>query len=336
MMRVALLSGWHVHAAEYAQYAVNHSEVELHFIWDTDEIRGRAFAERFDAMYVQNLNDIWEQVDGVIIASPTNQHFALISEALKQGKHVFSEKVLAMNLDECRKIREILENKNVVLTLCLPRLSDAYFLYAVSALEQGLLGRLHSIRCRLHHDGILSSAEHPQGWLPAEFLDRSLTGGGALIDLGAHPIYLANRLAGTPVSVSALFSSFYSSDVEDQATVCVKYESGCVAVLETGFVSGQRSFLLELHGSDGSLMVDQQSVRIASRHLPHQAWQTPLLPKPLPHPFSQWVATVLHHEPQNTSWQDIEHLTLINDAAQLSHQKRRIVDISEIGGLQID
>ena len=53
------------------------------------------------------------------------------------------------------------------------------------------LGRLTLVRVRLAHDGALGD-----GWLPEHFYDPAATAGGALIDLGCHPMYLARLFLG--------------------------------------------------------------------------------------------------------------------------------------------
>ncbi|WP_347835642.1 Gfo/Idh/MocA family oxidoreductase [Gracilibacillus sp. JCM 18860] len=86
---------------------------------------------------------------------------------------------------------------------------------------------------------------------------------GALIDLGAHPIYLTNRLAGPARSLSAMLQSTSDQyDVDDNSVVLVEYESGAIGILETSFLSSGSPFQLELYGTEGTLLVEEQSVRL--------------------------------------------------------------------------
>jgi scyllo-inositol 2-dehydrogenase (NAD+) len=104
------------------------------------------------------------------------------------------------------------------------------------------------VRCRVAHNGGIPSDEHPIGWLPERFYKPEEAGGGAMFDLGAHPIYITNRLAGPAESISATFGSFYNHAVDDNAIITVKYKNGALGILEPSFVSGAHFFALKSTG----------------------------------------------------------------------------------------
>jgi predicted dehydrogenase len=99
-------------------------------------------------------------------------------------------------------------------------------------LDEGRLGELTFCRIRLSHDGAVA------GWLPERFYDPTAAVGGALSDLGCHPVYLTQLFLGmVPTTVSATYRSFTKRQVEDQAVVTLGYNSGAIGVVETGFLS---------------------------------------------------------------------------------------------------
>ncbi|WP_235427324.1 Gfo/Idh/MocA family protein [Cohnella kolymensis] len=114
--------------------------------------------------------------------------------------------------------------------ISLPRLVEPYYLYAQAAIDQGMLGRLNTVRCRVAHNGSVSTNKDPRGWLPEHFYDPVTCGGGAFIDLGAHPIYLSNRLGGKAKSVSAHFVIPEGYNVDVHALAVVEYESGALGI----------------------------------------------------------------------------------------------------------
>ena len=72
-------------------------------------------------------------------------------------------------------------------------------------------------RVRLAHDG------GSRGWLPERFFDPAAAVGGALTDLGCHPVYLVQRFLGsTPQTVSASYGSQGGRAVEDNAVVTAR------------------------------------------------------------------------------------------------------------------
>ncbi|WP_338782036.1 Gfo/Idh/MocA family oxidoreductase [Metabacillus sp. FJAT-52054] len=333
MLNVAMLSRWHVHADDYAKEALNNESISIKAVWDEEEERGMKWAEELGVPFEANLDSVLKRsdIDAVIVSTPTTMHKEVIMAAAGYGKHIFSEKVLAVSLRDCEEIFESVEKANVKLMVSLPRLSADYFLYAEQAVEKGWLGRLTSIRCRLAHDGAISIPGKPSGWLPSHFFSEEQCGGGALIDLGAHPIYLTYRLAGSAVSVSAKLLHTLGLGVDDNAAVTVEYESGALGIIETGFVSAASPFQLELYGTDGALLIEDNKVRMNSASLTQGEWITPDdLPKPLPMPMEQWVMDIEGKKSPAITKDDVLNLTLMNEAAARSSKEARAVSVQEL------
>ena len=239
MINVALLSKWHVHAEGYAHQASKIPNLSIKVVWDENPERGSEWAQKLGVPFEQDLDTVLSnpEIDAVIVDTPTNLHKDVIIQAAKYKKHIFSEKVLAFTVEDCEEIFSEIESAGVHFMLSLPQLTSGKYLYAQDVLDRGLIGKLTRIRCRDAHNGAVPFEGHPHGWLPNDFFDKAQTGGGALIDLGAHPIYLTNRLAGPAKSLSACLQSTYGTEVEDNAVVLVEYESGTIGTIETGFVS---------------------------------------------------------------------------------------------------
>ena len=124
-------------------------------------------------------------------------------------------------------------------------------------LAAGALGTLTYGRVRLSHDGATA------GWLPERFYDPATAVGGALTDLGCHPVYLIQRWLGArPERVSATYGSVTGRAVEDHAVVTAGYADGRIGVIETGFVS-RDPYAIELHGTDGRPALPRPARRAA-------------------------------------------------------------------------
>ena len=79
-MKIAMISGWHVHAKGYAKEALAIPGVEIKTVWDEDPVRGEQWADElgcdFVADYAQVMAD--EEIDGVVIdASLSNWHITV-------------------------------------------------------------------------------------------------------------------------------------------------------------------------------------------------------------------------------------------------------------------
>ena len=332
MINVALLSKWHVHADDYARQANANKHLQIKVVWDENTERGIEWSQKLGVPFEQDLMKVLTdpEIDAVIVDTPTNLHKEIIMLAAANRKHIFTEKVLAFTVADCEEIYKAVEKNNVRLMVSLPRLTENYYLYAQQVLDGGLLGKLTTVRCRLAHNGAVPTEGNPNGWLPKHFFNKEECGGGALIDLGAHPIYLTNRLAGPAKAVSARLQQQSGFDVEDNAAVIVEYENGALGIIETGFLSGGSPFQLELYGTEGTLLIEDSKIRIKSRKL-NEGWHTPeALPDQLPLPMEQWVNSIIGEKVPTITQTDVQGLTLINQAALRSHEQGRRVETTEI------
>ncbi|MCM3733658.1 Gfo/Idh/MocA family oxidoreductase [Fictibacillus nanhaiensis] len=333
-MNVALLSKWHVHAVDYAREAQENESISIKMVWDENPERGREWAEELGVSFQPDLKKVFEssEIDGVIVTTATNRHKDIIITAANHGKHIFTEKVLAFTVQECEEIFYAVEKNNVQLMVNLPRLTETFYLYAQEVVDKGLLGDITYIRCRVAHNGSVPTKENPKGWLPEHFYHKEECGGGALIDLGAHPIYLTNRLGGKVKAVTGKLNELYHLGVDDNAVVMVEFESGAMGMIETGFLSYGSPQQLELYGTEGTLMIEGENIRIKSKHFNTDEWVTPEeLPEPIYSAMEQWVQAIQTGNKPSITKEDILNLTAINEAAATSNSEGRRVLLSELG-----
>ena len=285
-IRVAVLGFWHVHAGDYARQAVEHPGTELVAVWDDDVERGRDGAERFGVEFTDDLDALLarDDVDAVTITTSTAVHRDVITRAARAGKHVFTEKLLAPTVAECEEIIATCDAAGVRLIVSLPRLYHGYTAAIRREIDEGRLGDVTFARVRLSHDGAIAP------WLPERFFDPQTAIGGALTDLGCHPVYLTQLVLGTrPDTVHAVYRSVTGRAVEDHAVVTVGYPSQAIGVIEAGFVAGT-PFTIDVAGTGGWLAYsDQQGVLTAGG--PGYGDQPVTLPVPedTTDAFGQWV-----------------------------------------------
>lgn len=166
MLKVALLSFWHVHALDYEKDANQHPGTQVTAIWDEDPARGSKEAENRGIPFYENLDELLadDEIDGIIVTTPTHLHRDVMVAAAKAGKHIFTEKVVAATNKECDEIMDAVREAGVVMTVSLPRLNASYTLAIRNILEQGILGKLTLVRTRLSHNGGLSREEGAAGF----------------------------------------------------------------------------------------------------------------------------------------------------------------------------
>jgi predicted dehydrogenase len=284
-LKIAVLGFWHVHAKDYAKQAQQHPGTELVAVWDNEVERGRAGADQFGVEFTADLDALLarEDLDGVTITTSTDVHRDLMVAAANAGKHIFTEKLLAPTVAEAEEIIAAADANGVKLTVSLPRLAHGYTQAIREVIDSGELGQLTYGRVRLSHNGAVSNGVGAGGWLPERFFDPKTAIGGALTDLGCHPVYLTQLFLGAdPETVSATYRSVAGLPLEDNSVVTIGYADQKIGVIEAGFAS-PNPFTIEIFGTEGSLAYTDAGnvLRVGDREVP--------VPEHSKDPFGQWV-----------------------------------------------
>lgn len=325
MLRVAMLSKWHVHAKGYANLLKTFGNVEITAVWDEERERGRSWAAELGADFEEDLDVLLrrEDVDGVVVDAPTSLHASVMVAAAQAGKHIFTEKAMALTVEECGRISAAVERAGVRFGISFPARTTPASLFAKQAVDANLLGDITVLRIRNGHDGAL------RNWLPEYWYDEKQTGGGAMMDLGCHPMYLASWLLGRPTRITSMFSYFTGRAVEDNAQCSIEFANKAVALVETSLVTHNTPMALELYGTDGTLLISGDGIKLTSRRLddPVAGWIHPSkLPQAHAHPLKQWVDGILGGSPILYGLEEGTRLTELLEAAYIAHKERRQVE----------
>ncbi|WEK54998.1 MAG: Gfo/Idh/MocA family oxidoreductase [Candidatus Cohnella colombiensis] len=327
MIRIGMLSYWHVHAEDYTRQVLNHPNTQIVAIWDEDATRGAAMANKYETSFIASLDELLAQsnIDAVVVDVPTNLHHEVMIKAAKAGKHIFTEKVIAPTFTEVRDIINEVEQAGVKLTVSLPRLYDGYTKTIEAVIQDGTLGQLTQARVRLSHNGATAN------WLPPHFYSLEQCAGGALIDLGCHPMYLVRRFLGLPESVSAQFGYVTGREVEDNAVALLKYANGALGIVEAGFVNSHSPFAIEIHGTEGTLLYGfpEDKILVRSNKL-ESSWQEVKIKENEITAFEQWVE---HIERDTKATDNVEiaiDLTKLMEASNLSASTGTTVALNQL------
>lgn len=328
MLRVGMLSGWHVHARGYAEALRAMADVEVTSVWDEEPERGKEWAGELNVAFEPDLNAFLsrDDMDGVVVCAPTNRHAEVMVAAAEAKKHIFTEKVMALTVNECAAITDAVEKAGVRFCISFPARTNPQHLFAKQVVEEKLIGDVTFLRVRVAHNG--ASA----GWLPPHFYDPVACGGGAMMDLGAHPMYLVRWLLGRPVRISSTFNYLTGHEVEDNAVSVIEFENKAIGIAETSFVSTHSPGSLEMSGTEGSLFVGgpDSRVQIMSNKIECslEGWITPArLPQALPSPIRMWVNGILEDAPIPFGLEEGTQLTELMECAYISHRERRQVEM---------
>jgi predicted dehydrogenase len=225
-----------------------------------------------------------DDIDLVDVCTPGDTHAEIAIAALEAGKHVLCEKPLANSVEEAEAMTAAAEkaSANGVRSMVgftyrrVPAIALARQL-----ISEGRLGTLHHVRAQYLQDWIVDP-EAPLSWR----LDKTKAGSGALGDIGAHIVDLAQFITGDVIGrVSGRLRTFVDerplptehaglagtagSDrgkvtVDDAATFLAEFRGGALGVFEaTRFANGRKNAIrIEINGSAGSLAFDFEDMNL--------------------------------------------------------------------------
>ena len=212
---------------------------------------------------VQAAQDILEadDIDAVIIGTPTDTHFDLIHGAAKAGKAIFCEKPIDMSVDNIRACIDVVEGAGTPFMTGFNRRFDPSFAHLRQQLANGAIGAIELVT-------ITSRDPAPP---PISYIERS---GGLFRDMMIHDFDMARFLMGEEfVRLHAVGSTLVdpaigSAGDVDTAVVMLTTASGRICQISNSrraaYGYDQR---IEVHGAAGMLRAENQletTVELAS------------------------------------------------------------------------
>jgi predicted dehydrogenase len=218
----------------------------------------------------------------VDIVTPGDSHAEIAIAALDAGKHVLCEKPLANTVAEAEAMlaaadRAAERGIRAMVGFTYRRVPAVTL--ARDLVAAGKIGTIRQVRAVYLQDW-LTDAESPMTWR----LDKNLAGSGALGDIGAHAIDLAQFITGHRLtSVSGVLETIVSErpllaeshglsgtasaqrgkvSVDDLALFTGRFDDGVLGSFEaTRFSTGRKNALrIEIAGSDGALAFDLEDL----------------------------------------------------------------------------
>lgn len=223
------------------------SSCKLLGIHDVDEQRARSVAP--NARYYSTAQDMIDapDIDALIISTPPQFHEPLALAAFAAGKHVLVEKPLAATVEACRTMAAAAAEAGLVLAVGYNHRYFEALKLVRDTVRSGGLGTLSHVRAYAGHSGL---AEFKAPWM----YDKSIMGGGALMDNGTHVIDLLGYIMGDVTEVYGLASSrvWKLDGVEDNALALVRSAEGATASIQASWSEwkGYR-FFVEAYGDLG-------------------------------------------------------------------------------------
>jgi predicted dehydrogenase len=223
-LRVGILSVAHMHAWGYVDGLKNHPDVDLIGVWDPNAERLAKLCESSGTSAISDMDALLDGVDAVVITSENTRHVELARMAAAKGRHILCEKPLVSNENDATAMLELA--KSVKVMTAFPCRYAPSFTRLVERVKAGDIGPVKAI-CATNR------GRCPFDW----FVEKELSGGGAMIDHTVHVTDLLRVLLGEePIRVQAQTgNNMYGKDWEDTAMLTLEFPSGIFATLDSSW-----------------------------------------------------------------------------------------------------
>lgn len=231
-------------------------KLTLTAVYSRSAEKAQQFARTYGASHkFTNLEQMAEDknMDVVYIASPNSLHYGQAIMFLKQKKHVICEKPIFSNIAELRAAYKIAEEHGVYLFEAIRNIHSPNFARLQQALPrigQARSALLHYVQYSSRYDLFLQG-EEPNVFSPH-------FSGGALVDLGVYPVYLAVGLFGEPERVT-YHPVTLRNGIDGAGTLILDYgDPSFICTIVCSKIA--QSFIpSEIHGEAGTIILDQVS-----------------------------------------------------------------------------
>jgi predicted dehydrogenase len=230
---------------------------ELVAVAARDLSRAKAFAEEFNVQHAFGSYEElvkFDEVDVIYVSSPHSHHHEHTLLCLNHGKAVLCEKAFAINSKQAEEMVALARTKKVFLMEAMWTRFLPHYLKMKEMLGEGKIGEIKGV---LAHFGF-----RPLPPMPQRIYDPEL-GGGALLDIGIYPVFLAQSLMGVPDEIMAHMIPA-STGVDEQCSILFKYKNGQSANLYATFTTSLETDA-DIFGTGGRIRLTNSFYKPSSK-----------------------------------------------------------------------
>ncbi len=223
-------------------------------VCDIKEDRAKAVAAEFGCRYYTDYHLMLKEpgIDIVDVCTPNDMHPQIAVDSARAGKHVLTEKPMALTVEDCDSMIEECERNNVRLFVVKQNRFNPPIIKMREALERGRFGKLFLGNVTVRWSR------------PQEYYDKNDwhgtkdKDGGMLFTQSSHHVDMLQWMMGEVLSVKANVATLtHDIGTEDNAVVAIRFKNGALGVIE----SSTSIFPKNIEGSI-ALFGDKGSVKV--------------------------------------------------------------------------
>lgn len=316
-----------VHAGSIADTA----GAELTWVCDPMTDSAKKLADQYGAKATGNVEDIFNanDVDAILIASPTPTHVDLLTAGIDAGYHIMCEKPIDLDINRVDSLRDKANNANVTIALGFNRRFHPQFETINQRVKSGEIGNLEQLV-------ILSRdpAPAPQAYIAVS--------GGIFRDMTIHDFDMARYFVPEIVEVTAVGSNVFCDYIKeehdyDSVNVTLRGSKGeLVTIVNSRHSSYGYDQRLEAFGSEGMLYaknmtpttVEHYSATHTEQREPYLNFFLELYAVSYRRELALFVESVQTGKQLNPTFEDGRAALVLADAALKSAQTGQTVKVS--------
>jgi predicted dehydrogenase len=171
-----------------------------------------------------------DEIAGVDVCLPNNLHAPVTIAALEAGKNVYCEKPMARTIQEAQSMYDAAKRTGKMLSVQLGTLFSWEAKAAKQFVETGVLGRVYYVKTSHYRR---RGRVYVDGYATPHFVQKEISGGGALADMAVYHMAFMVHLLGNPDLETVTASTYQEIDMDEERRKFSKYN---VEELGIGFV----------------------------------------------------------------------------------------------------
>jgi len=332
-LRIGLIGTGSIAQTAHLPLLSSMQEFELIGVCEKEKGTLRSVAQKFDLEimstdYIDFLKR--DDLEAVIVATPTDTQFAIAKEAMGRGIHVLVEIPLALNHKETAELTRLAKKCEVVCMVGMNHRFRQDITVLKTMIQHGELGKIFIVE-----SGWMNYQSSTKNWIRKK--DRA--GGGVFLDLGIVMIDLILWLLDFP-EVRTLSANMYhntTKNVEDSASCFFRTTENTSVQLNVSWSAAieKQLYHINLYGTEGSASINPLVIQKYIAGSPVNV--TPVLPEPTSsifkrsyeHELRHFLGTIRGiHAAISTAAEASHRMSLVDAAYKSSLKNREIVLVS--------
>lgn len=181
-----------------------------------------------------------KDIKAICVITPSHTHFGLVKLALEHNKHVYVEKPISVKADEALKLKELAEEKGLILMVGHLLLYHPAVNRLKMLIEDGSLGKIKYVQSDRLNINYFKN-------------DRSV-----MWDLAPHDVSMTSYVIDSEPDkvIGAIGVSTEDNNIFDITHITIKYKNGVIAQISDSWIHPQKRVTLMVRGEKGTAILD--------------------------------------------------------------------------------